>query len=757
MQGPHTILSRSARRVVAIAFLLGSTVAAGAPVGAAAPAPPALTLTALTGPQGGTLAIEVVAAVQELEHVHVQLRAPNSAEVETRNLKDVPVAEGVATIDLGPLARGTAVDANVQMKASSSPQTLVLRRQTIARLRPDLVVAAVLVPPQTLSTRAIDVVADVSELNTDTGATARLTLMLGLTPVADAQLVTIPAGGTVSTTFEGVELTTPKSAELTVRVEAATPFETDETNNERSRTVEVTEHELVRSNVLLASLGGYGAQLNQHVYAPVTNAPPASFDDLEEKVKALEPQLVRIFYNDLWEERRLEAPLNLASFVETVRLAQEAGATINITYHTATVARLQPAVSMARFAGVIEDLVEQQGLANVRWVTIQNEPNTAGAALTLAQYEALYRALDAELTARGLRDHVKLMGGDLIEGAGARHHTIWFEYMAEHMSDVLDAYSVHIYWNYWDIPRMEFRLRDVQRIVTAMAGNARKPIYITEMGVRGIVDMPGNPAPQPGFWADGTPFARTNISAFQMLWFDLVAAQLGYSGSVKWDAYWGKYDLNYVASHFLIGPAEEGWPLFPSYHALRLLLQTTQRGWQVARVEPWTDDDWQVGHRRSAREGARCLHEHRRVRDADGARHERTGAQRGLRREAGVQHRRPAAEHGVQPGALERVGERRELACRHRDDGRRRRGPLRGAAARGVFVDDGSGLLMGMKSGRERPRPGRRVVFREARPLDRRRAGFGQDDGRDPARPAPRPPLGQRRHAYLGAPRSRNR
>ena len=78
------------------------------------------------------------------------------------------------------------------------------------------------------------------------------------------------------------------------------------------------------------------------------------------------------------------------------------------------------------------------------------------------------------------------------------------------------------------------------------------------MGVRGITDMPGKPAPQPGFWADGTQFARTNISAFQMLWFDLVAAQLGYSGTVKWDAYWGKYDSDYVASLLSDRPRRRG-------------------------------------------------------------------------------------------------------------------------------------------------------------------------------------------------------
>jgi hypothetical protein len=115
------------------------------------------------------------------------------------------------------------------------------------------------------------------------------------------------------------------------------------------------------------------------------------------------------------------------------------------------------------------------------------------------------------------------------------------------------------------------------------------------MGVRGILNLPGKPALQPGYWEDGTPLSRTNIAAFQQLWFDLESAQLGFMGSVKWDAYWGKYDLTYNASYFLIGPAAEGWPLFPAYHALRLLLQTTQGGWQVLQVAPWEDDDWKLG------------------------------------------------------------------------------------------------------------------------------------------------------------------
>ena len=68
---------------------------------------------------------------------------------------------------------------------------------------------------------------------------------------------------------------------------------------------------------------------------------------------------------------------------------------------------------MATFADVLEDLVEIRGFTNVRWVTVANEPNSAS--LTLAQYEALYRTLDAELVARGLREQIRLMGGDLVE------------------------------------------------------------------------------------------------------------------------------------------------------------------------------------------------------------------------------------------------------------------------------------------------------------------------------------------------------
>jgi hypothetical protein len=125
--------------------------------------------------------------------------------------------------------------------------------------------------------------------------------------------------------------------------------------------------------------------------------------------------------------------------------------------------------------------------------------------------------------------------------------------------------------------------------------SARKPVYIMEFGTRGVAACGTEPTLAPGYWeGDCTQITRTNVAAFQQLWFNIASAQLGYSGASKWDAFWGKYN-NANQAFWMIGPAEEGWPLLPTYHAFRMLLQTTARGWHVVGVDPWGDDDWKVG------------------------------------------------------------------------------------------------------------------------------------------------------------------
>ena len=215
------------------------------------------------------------------------------------------------------------------------------------------------------------------------------------------------------------------------------------------RVAEVAEFEVVPGQVLVGSLTGCGVQFNQNVFARITGAEEGSFPDLERKVLGLAPRFVRLFYND----KQANAPApdgTMGSFVRSVQLAQQAGATINITWQSGSLDTQEAQESsMSRFAGVLEELVSTHGINNLRWVTIQNEPNTPGMKFVTPEVlDAMYRMLDRDLTALGVREQIRFMGGDLIQGSAPpapNSEAAWFTYMAERMVDVLDAYSVHIY------------------------------------------------------------------------------------------------------------------------------------------------------------------------------------------------------------------------------------------------------------------------------------------------------------------------
>jgi len=65
---------------------------------------------------------------------------------------------------------------------------------------------------------------------------------------------------------------------------------------------------------------------------------------------------------------------------------------------------------------------------------------------------------------------------------------------------------------------------------------------------------------------------------------DILAADLGYIGTSKWDSYYGKYD-NGTQAYYMIGGPQFGWPLYPLYNFLQLLTTTVKTGWKVVAVD----------------------------------------------------------------------------------------------------------------------------------------------------------------------------
>jgi hypothetical protein len=333
-----------------------------------------------------------------------------------------------------------------------------------------------------------------------------------------------------------------------------------------------TTFRLEPDKVLVPSFVGFGAELNQNVYAAISadaGVTASNVKDMESKLTSLAPQHVRVFF----DSKALTDPDLMQSFVRTVQLGQAVGASINVTYWHGPYP--DPSGQMQAFVDVLSDLVNTKGLTAVKYVTVQNEVNST--AITMPDYEAIYRALDADLRAAGLRGRIQIVGGDLL----ATNQAAWFAYLADHMSDVLDGYSVHIYWDYTDTAKLVSRLTEVRAILDGLPIGARKPLYVTEFGVRGVT---ATGEPDPGHIADGRPIGDTNLNAFQHAWFDLVAARLGYVATVKWDAYAAKYDNGSQNYAMISAPKAGAWPLTPVYHLTRMLTHAVRPGWHGVDV-----------------------------------------------------------------------------------------------------------------------------------------------------------------------------
>ena len=231
------------------------------------------------------------------------------------------------------------------------------------------------------------------------------------------------------------------------------------------------------------------------------------------------------------------------------------------------------------------------------------------------------------------------MGGDLKEGSpklsSPLHQRFWFEEFAKVGKEVeFDSLSTHIYWNYDATKRFHDRLDNVRHDLNRLTGNLNDrdsptlkypvPIYVTEFGTRspdfaspGVID-PGNFHGEQG----KVPMYKTTIAPFQAAWFQIVAAQMGYAGMLKWDCQFGIYDNNNkVREYHAVGRPDPGqptaWQVWPMYSP-------------AAAVH---DDD------RTRREGAPGRAGHGRA----GRGHEAPGRAEGWHRPDDLRPRRPRA------------------------------------------------------------------------------------------------------------------
>ncbi|HEY1687173.1 MAG TPA: hypothetical protein VGG19_20600 [Tepidisphaeraceae bacterium] len=330
---------------------------------------------------------------------------------------------------------------------------------------------------------------------------------------------------------------------------------------------------------------GFGADMNPYLFCRPNQIDEKSAADLEAKVMALAPQHVRIFFLNSWASGvgdsyvSMGDPRTYESFLRTARIAQKAGATINLTLWYDPAHWKDPAESAHHFAFNLTRLLDAEHLDAIRYVTIQNEPDaypkpSEPNKITLPKYVQAYQVFDDLLRKWGVRKRVQIIAGDMV----ADQQAIWVKYLGSKFANIADGYSIHAYWDYWDAPKILTRLNTTEQEFNSLPANQQKPLYITEFGTRG---HPSHDI-DPGTYEDGRPIARVPIQTMLNAWFMIKAVHDGYVAAVQWEMYDARYD---VPMHYgLLGEGKDGWPIKPGYELMKLLTHTCQPGWRAVEL-----------------------------------------------------------------------------------------------------------------------------------------------------------------------------
>jgi hypothetical protein len=299
---------------------------------------------------------------------------------------------------------------------------------------------------------------------------------------------------------------------------------------------------------VMRPLVGYGAQMFTDLFLGGPQIPSA----LANHLGPLSAGHSRIFVEPVAVKK--DGPRRKA-LLATLAFAERAGANVNLTWWSGPYFRDPNNPSEAGYVGdqlmtgFADFLLSvRKKFACVTHVTIQNEPNSHDIGRehkvqkSFAVYDRLYRKLSDELKARPdprapakkLRSAFQLVGGDLVlagpDGIRGSNQDDWIRFMQKHMRDVLDGYSIHVYWRSGDYNRFETRLANLIKLQIG------KPVYITEYGVRG-----------PDFGTPDRMFEQGSLhgknvedsieSGFQHAWFNALAPQYGAVGFAKWACY----------------------------------------------------------------------------------------------------------------------------------------------------------------------------------------------------------------------------
>jgi hypothetical protein len=334
---------------------------------------------------------------------------------------------------------------------------------------------------------------------------------------------------------------------------------------------------------------GFGAQGDFFLTLPQNTGRGVKEEDIRlvlERVGAMRPHIMRTFFNYDWWEPIAGRPTpdspHMRDYLRWVRFLKEIGCAVMLVpwgdgfaysdwMHTPANQRLPDPQQREGMLRSLVDLVaflqQDQGLDNVRYVCLMNEPdNDPKRPVPVDDFVALYRRLDEILRERELREAVTVVGVDGSDWGEAQPGE-WFYEVVTRGLEYCDAVASHTY-GAKQVPSLVPWMRSRRALLT---GASAKPLMITEFNTYGgTFDNQDNGAYWHGlFLAD----------------FAITALREGAAALLMWCLMDTWYDDLHKQQYGLWRFRDAAWAPRPGFYSWSLITRYTRPGSQVFAVD----------------------------------------------------------------------------------------------------------------------------------------------------------------------------
>jgi hypothetical protein len=159
--------------------------------------------------------------------------------------------------------------------------------------------------------------------------------------------------------------------------------------------------------------------------------------------------------------------------------------------------------------------------------------------------------------------------------------------LGRELAPIVDGYSIHSYWDYWDIRKFRRHLDDTVALLNKLPKDQRRPLYVTEFGARGFRE---HPSIEPGQSDTSKPLCDVPVYSFEIAIYLLDALNRGFIATAQWDLYDAWYDRK--MGYGLIGDVTRNFPLKPGYHLLQMFTRHTRPGMRAIKIGGAIEDFW---------------------------------------------------------------------------------------------------------------------------------------------------------------------